>query len=59
MKYGYYSEIIGNKTIKLQKQKKQICDVEGKGDVNEHTTQRWFKWFASGNLSLEDEQRLG
>jgi hypothetical protein len=27
--------------------------------VNERTEQRWFKWFASGNLSLEDEQRLG
>jgi hypothetical protein len=21
--------------------------------------QQWFKWFASGNLSLEDEQRQG
>jgi hypothetical protein len=27
--------------------------------VNERTAQRWFKRFASGNLSLEDEQRLG
>jgi cytochrome c556 len=27
--------------------------------VNEHTAQWWFKRFASGNLSLEDEQRLG
>jgi hypothetical protein len=27
--------------------------------VNEHTVQQWFKWFASGNLSLEDEQRPG
>jgi hypothetical protein len=25
--------------------------------VNERTAQRWFKRFASGNLSLEDEQR--
>jgi hypothetical protein len=25
--------------------------------VNERTVQRWFKRFASGNLSLEDEQR--
>jgi hypothetical protein len=25
--------------------------------VNDHTAQRWFKRFASGNLSLEDEQR--
>jgi transposase len=27
--------------------------------VNEHTVQRWFKQFACGNLSLEDEQRPG
>jgi hypothetical protein len=27
--------------------------------VNERTAQRWFKRFASGNLSLEDEQRPG
>jgi hypothetical protein len=27
--------------------------------VNEGTAQRWFKRFASGNLSLEDEQRPG
>jgi transposase len=38
---------------------KKICDVEGEGAVNERTAQRWFKRFASGNLSLEDEQRLG
>jgi hypothetical protein len=25
--------------------------------MNEHMAQRWFKRFASGNLSLEDEQR--
>jgi hypothetical protein len=25
--------------------------------VNDHTAQRLFKRFASGNLSLEDEQR--
>jgi transposase len=34
-------------------------DVGGKGAVNERTAQRWFKRFASGNLSLEDEQRPG
>jgi phosphoribosylaminoimidazole-succinocarboxamide synthase len=34
-------------------------DVEGKGAVNEHTAQRWFKWFVSGNLSLEYEQHPG
>jgi hypothetical protein len=33
--------------------------VEGEGAVNERTVQWWFKWFASGNLSLEDEQRPG
>jgi transposase len=27
--------------------------------VNERTAQRWFKQFASGNLSSEDEQRPG
>jgi hypothetical protein len=27
--------------------------------VNERTAQRMFKQFASGNLSLEDEQRPG
>jgi hypothetical protein len=27
--------------------------------VNECTAQRWFKRFASGNLSLDDEQRPG
>jgi hypothetical protein len=27
--------------------------------VNERTAQRWFKRFANGNLSLEDEQRPG
>jgi hypothetical protein len=27
--------------------------------VNECTAQRWFKQIASGNLSLEDEHRLG
>jgi hypothetical protein len=27
--------------------------------VNDRTAQRWFKRFASGNLSLEDEQRPG
>jgi hypothetical protein len=35
------------------------CDVEGEGAVNEHTVQRWFKRFVSGNLSLEDEQHPG
>jgi hypothetical protein len=35
---------------------KKICDVEGEDAVNEHTAQRWFKRFASGNLSVEDEQ---
>jgi hypothetical protein len=58
MKYRYYSDIIGNKTIKLRQQQKK-SDVEGEGAVNERTVQRWFKWFVSGSLSLEDEQRLG
>jgi transposase len=34
-------------------------DFEGEGAVNECTAQRWFKRFASGNLSLENEQRPG
>jgi phosphoribosylaminoimidazole-succinocarboxamide synthase len=34
-------------------------DVEGEGAVNERMAQWWFKRFANGNLSLEDEQRLG
>jgi hypothetical protein len=55
-KYGYYTDIIGNKAIKPRQQQK-ICDAEGEGAVNERTAQRWFKRFASGNLSLEDEQR--
>jgi hypothetical protein len=38
---------------------KKICDVQGKGAVNEHTAQQWFKRFASGNLSLEHEQCRG
>jgi hypothetical protein len=33
------------------------CDVEDEGAVNERTAQRWFKRFASSNLSLENEQR--
>jgi hypothetical protein len=41
--------------IKLRQQQKK-CDVEGKGAVNERTVQQWFKWFVSGNVSLEDEQ---
>jgi hypothetical protein len=53
-KYGYYSDIIGNKTIKPWQQQKK-CDVEGEGAVNEGTAQRWFKRFASDNLSLEGE----
>jgi hypothetical protein len=40
-KYGYYSGIIGKKTIKLQQQQKK-SDVEGKGAVNERTAQWWF-----------------
>jgi hypothetical protein len=36
-----------------------ICDVEGEGAVNELTAQWLFKRSASGNLSLEDEQRPG
>jgi hypothetical protein len=56
----YYSDIIGNKTTKRrQQQKKKKCDVEGEDVMNERTAQRWFKRFVSGNLSLEDEQRLG
>jgi transposase len=54
---GYYSDIIGNITIKPRQHKK--CDVEGEGAVNERTAQRWFKRFVSGNLGLEDEQRPG
>jgi hypothetical protein len=27
--------------------------------VNERAAQQWLKWFASGDLSLEDEQSLG
>jgi transposase len=38
---------------------KKLCVVEGEGAVNERTVQRWFKRFASGNLSLVDEQRPG
>jgi hypothetical protein len=38
---------------------KKKDDVEGEGAVNERTAQRWLKGFASGNLSLEDEQHLG
>jgi transposase len=34
------------------------CDAEGEGAVK-RTAQRWFKMFASDNLSLEDEQRPG
>jgi hypothetical protein len=37
----------------------KLRDVEGEGSVNECTEQWWFKWFASSNLSLEDEQRPG
>jgi hypothetical protein len=37
----------------------KICYVEGEGAVNERTAQRWFKRFASGNFSSEDEQRPG
>jgi transposase len=37
---------------------KEICDVEDKG-MNECTVQQWFKRSASGNLSLEEEQRPG
>jgi hypothetical protein len=36
-----------------------MCVVEGEGAMNEHTAQRWFNRFASGNLSLEDEQIPG
>jgi hypothetical protein len=38
---------------------KKMCDVEGEGAVNERTSQLWFKRFASGNVSLEDEQCMG
>jgi transposase len=38
---------------------KKKSDVEGEGAVNECTAKRWFKRFASSNLSLEDEQRPG
>jgi hypothetical protein len=37
---------------------KKKCDAESEGAVNERTAQWWFKRFASGNLNLEDEQRL-
>jgi hypothetical protein len=57
-KYGYYSDIIGNKIIKPRQQQKK-SDVEGEGAVNECTAQRWFKRFANGSLSLEDKQWLG
>jgi hypothetical protein len=43
----------------LGSSEKKKCDVEGEGAVNEYTAQRWFERFASGNLSLEDEQRPG
>jgi hypothetical protein len=36
---------------------KKVCDVEGEGAVNERTAQRLFERCASGNLSLEVEQR--
>jgi hypothetical protein len=55
-KYGYYSDIIGNKTIKpRQQQKKKKRDVEGEGAVSERKAQRGFNRFARGNLNLEDE----
>jgi hypothetical protein len=38
---------------------KKKSDVEGEGAVNEHTAQRWFKRFASVNLSLEDGTASG
>jgi hypothetical protein len=62
MKYGYYSDIAWNKIIKPRQKhpkKKKKGDVEGEGAVNERTAQWWFKRFAIGNFSLEDEQRLG
>jgi hypothetical protein len=46
-------------TIKSWQQQKKKCDVEGEVAVNEHTAQRWFKRFASGNLSSEGEQHPG
>jgi hypothetical protein len=58
-KYGYYSDTIGKKTIKPRQQQEKKSDVEGEGAVNECTAHRWFKRFASGNLSLEDEQHPG
>jgi hypothetical protein len=38
---------------------KKKSDVEGEDALNEFTGQGWFKQFASGNLSLEDEQLPG
>jgi hypothetical protein len=38
----------------MPRQKKK-SDVEGEGAVNGPMAHQWFKRFASGNLSLEDE----
>jgi hypothetical protein len=40
---------------KAAAKKKKKSDFEGEGAVNERAAQRWFKRFASGNLSLEGE----
>jgi hypothetical protein len=61
MKYRYYSDIIGNKTIKPHQPQKK-CDVEGENTVHERMVQRWFKRFTSGNLemnSVRGDHRFG
>jgi transposase len=57
-KYGYFSDTTGNQILKPRQQQKE-SDVEGEEAVSERTAQLWFKRFASGNLSLVDEQHPG
>ena len=47
------------KALRARAMVKEINDVEGQGNVNEHVAPNWFRRFKEGDTSLKDKPKSG